>query len=96
MRRQLQYREMQASALAAAKRGYVDDIIEASDTRQRVSRSIRDAVHQKRGSSGQKSTERSRYEVAEYMKQRYENESGLALSMAVSLFALVSMLRQAR
>ena len=31
-----QYDEMQASALAAAKRGYVDDIIEASETRQRV------------------------------------------------------------
>ena len=31
-----QYNEMQASALAAAKRGYVDDIIEASETRQRV------------------------------------------------------------
>ena len=30
------YREMQSSALAAAKRGYVDDIIEASETRQRV------------------------------------------------------------
>ena len=30
------YNEMQASALAAAKRGYVDDIIEASETRQRV------------------------------------------------------------
>ena len=27
---------MQASALAAAKRGYADDIIEASETRQRV------------------------------------------------------------
>ena len=31
-----QYNKMQASALAAAKRGYVDDIIEASETRQRV------------------------------------------------------------
>ena len=31
-----QYNEMQARALAAAKRGYVDDIIEASETRQRV------------------------------------------------------------
>ena len=31
-----QYNEMQASALAAAKRGYVDDIIEACDTRKRV------------------------------------------------------------
>ena len=31
-----QYNEMQASALAAAKRGYADDIIEASETRQRV------------------------------------------------------------
>ena len=30
------YREMQSSALAAAKRGYVDDIIEACDTRKRV------------------------------------------------------------
>ena len=29
-------REMQSSALAAAKRGYVDDIIEACDTRKRV------------------------------------------------------------
>ena len=31
-----EYREMQSSALAAAKRGYVDDIIEACDTRKRV------------------------------------------------------------
>ncbi|MCI8512396.1 MAG: carboxyl transferase [Lachnospiraceae bacterium] len=31
-----QYREIQASALAAAKRGYVDDIIDAADTRKRV------------------------------------------------------------
>ena len=31
-----QYRELQSSALAAAKRGYVDDIIEACDTRKRV------------------------------------------------------------
>ena len=30
------YRELQASALAAAKRGYVDDIIDAADTRKRV------------------------------------------------------------
>ena len=30
------YRELQSSALAAAKRGYVDDIIEACDTRKRV------------------------------------------------------------
>ena len=30
------YRDMQSSALAAAKRGYVDDIIEACDTRKRV------------------------------------------------------------
>lgn len=30
------YQEMQSSALAAAKRGYVDDIIEAGDTRKRV------------------------------------------------------------
>ncbi len=30
------YRELQSSALAAAKRGYVDDIIEAADTRKRV------------------------------------------------------------
>ena len=31
-----QYRELQSSALSAAKRGYVDDIIEAGDTRKRV------------------------------------------------------------
>lgn len=31
-----QYRELQSSALAAAKRGYVDDIIDACDTRKRV------------------------------------------------------------
>ena len=31
-----QYRELQSSALSAAKRGYVDDIIEARDTRKRV------------------------------------------------------------
>lgn len=31
-----EYREIQSSALAAAKRGYVDDIIEAQDTRKRV------------------------------------------------------------
>lgn len=31
-----QYQELQSSALAAAKRGYVDDIIEACDTRKRV------------------------------------------------------------
>lgn len=30
------YRELQSSVLAAAKRGYVDDIIDAPDTRQRV------------------------------------------------------------
>lgn len=30
------YQELQSSALAAAKRGYVDDIIEAADTRKRV------------------------------------------------------------
>lgn len=30
------YRELQSSAAAAAKRGYVDDIIEACDTRKRV------------------------------------------------------------
>lgn len=30
------YRELQSSAVAAAKRGYVDDIIEAFDTRKRV------------------------------------------------------------
>ncbi|MDD3252172.1 MAG: carboxyl transferase domain-containing protein [Lachnospiraceae bacterium] len=30
------YRELQSSAVAAAKRGYVDDIIEACDTRKRV------------------------------------------------------------
>lgn len=30
------YRELQSSALAAAKRGYVDDIIEAQETRKRV------------------------------------------------------------
>ncbi|MCI8836961.1 MAG: carboxyl transferase [Hungatella sp.] len=34
--RAAQYRELQSSALAAAKRGYVDDIIEAQDTRKRV------------------------------------------------------------
>ena len=31
-----EYRELQSSAVAAAKRGYVDDIIEACDTRKRV------------------------------------------------------------
>ena len=31
-----QYQELQSSALAAAKRGYVDDIIDASETRARV------------------------------------------------------------
>ena len=31
-----EYRELQSSAMAAAKRGYVDDIIEAKDTRKRV------------------------------------------------------------
>jgi acetyl-CoA carboxylase carboxyltransferase component len=31
-----QYRDLQSSAMAAAKRGYVDDIIEACDTRKRV------------------------------------------------------------
>ena len=31
-----EYQTMQASAMAAAKRGYVDDIIEAGETRQRV------------------------------------------------------------
>lgn len=31
-----QYAELQQSALAAAKRGYVDDIIEPSETRQRL------------------------------------------------------------
>lgn len=31
-----QYRQLQSSAVAAAKRGYVDDIIEACDTRKRV------------------------------------------------------------
>lgn len=31
-----QYRNLQSSALAAAKRGYVDDIIEAAETRKRV------------------------------------------------------------
>ena len=30
------YRQLQSSAVAAARRGYVDDIIEAEDTRQRV------------------------------------------------------------
>ncbi len=30
------YRQIQSSAMAAAKRGYVDDIIEAKDTRKRV------------------------------------------------------------
>lgn len=32
----IEYRALQSSALAAAKRGYVDDIIEAEDTRKRV------------------------------------------------------------
>ena len=31
-----QYRQLQSSAEAAARRGYVDDIIEADDTRKRV------------------------------------------------------------
>ena len=31
-----EYQALQSSALAAAKRGYVDDIIEACDTRKRV------------------------------------------------------------
>ena len=31
-----EYSSMQASALSAAKRGYVDDIIDAADTRKRV------------------------------------------------------------
>ena len=31
-----EYQGLQSSALAAAKRGYVDDIIEAGDTRKRV------------------------------------------------------------
>ncbi|MEG2699953.1 MAG: carboxyl transferase domain-containing protein, partial [Hungatella sp.] len=31
-----EYQALQSSALAAAKRGYVDDIIEAADTRKRV------------------------------------------------------------
>ena len=31
-----EYAQLQSSALAAAKRGYVDDIIEARDTRKRV------------------------------------------------------------
>ena len=31
-----EYREMQSSAAAAARRGYVDDIIDAADTRKRV------------------------------------------------------------
>ena len=31
-----QYSELQASAMAAARRGYVDDIIDAADTRKRV------------------------------------------------------------
>ena len=31
-----EYKEIQSSALAAAKRGYVDDIIEAAETRKRV------------------------------------------------------------
>ena len=31
-----EYRELQSSAVSAAKRGYVDDIIEACDTRKRV------------------------------------------------------------
>ena len=31
-----EYEELQSSALAAAKRGYVDDIIEACDTRKRI------------------------------------------------------------
>jgi acetyl-CoA carboxylase carboxyltransferase component len=30
------YRQLQSSAVAAAKRGYVDDIIDACDTRKRV------------------------------------------------------------
>lgn len=30
------YRQLQSSAVAAAKRGYVDDIIDARDTRKRV------------------------------------------------------------
>jgi len=30
------YRALQSSALSAAKRGYVDDIIDASETRARV------------------------------------------------------------
>ena len=31
-----EYAELQSSALSAAKRGYVDDIIDAKDTRKRV------------------------------------------------------------
>ena len=31
-----EYRELQSSAVAAARRGYVDDIIQACDTRKRV------------------------------------------------------------
>ena len=31
-----EYQALQSSAVAAAKRGYVDDIIEAVDTRKRV------------------------------------------------------------
>ncbi len=31
-----EYRQLQSSPMAAAKRGYVDDIIEAKDTRKRV------------------------------------------------------------
>ena len=31
-----EYQELQSSALSAAKRGYVDDIIEPADTRKRV------------------------------------------------------------
>jgi acetyl-CoA carboxylase carboxyltransferase component len=31
-----EYQALQSSALAAAKRGYVDDIIDASETRKRV------------------------------------------------------------
>jgi acetyl-CoA carboxylase carboxyltransferase component len=30
------YRQLQSSAVSAAKRGYVDDIIDASETRARV------------------------------------------------------------
>ena len=35
-RKGCQYSELQASAMAAARRGYVDDIIDAADTRKRV------------------------------------------------------------